>query len=265
MNTSGANRSVTFARALMLARYNLPLYIFAAIAVVLGLIVACYSELPITIRITGGFVVIIAFWYALASFFAFHLMFDRSNLLSGEWLFALVSDNSRRWVQIGIFLEETTLPLGKLFPNAEGRSFDLFDSKVTTEPAIARARKLSVGSGATAVSADALPATDDWSDLTVVMLAAHEIRDRDQREKLFGELHRITSAGGSVILIEHLRNLAAFSAFGPVGFFHFYPRREWIRLAELADLKLQREFSITPFVHVFAFTPENKVKTTSDR
>lgn len=204
---------------------------------------------------------IIAFWYASASFIAFHLMFDRSNLLSGEWLSALISGNPRRWAQISIFLEETTLPLGELFPHAEGRSFDLFDSKVTTEPAIARARELSAGLGAVAVavSADALPVADDWADLTVVMLAAHEIRDRVRREKLFGELHRITSEGGTVILIEHLRGFAAFAAFGPIGFLHFYPRKEWIRLAELADLKLRREFSITPFVRVFAFTTQGKV------
>lgn len=258
MKISGTNRPVTFAHALMLARYNLPLYIFAAIGVVLGLTVACFGGLSFVVRMAGAVVGIVALWYAFASFFAFHLMFDRSNLLSGEWLYTLIPDNPRHWVQISIFLEETTLPLGKLFPNDEGKSLDLFDSKVTTEPAIKRARELSAGSGATAVSADALSADDDWSDLTVVMLAAHEIRDRVRREKLFGELHRITSGGGTVVLIEHLRNFAAFSAFGPVGFLHFYPRKEWVRLAKRADLKLQREFSITPFVHVFVFTPQSK-------
>lgn len=259
MKTSGTNRPITFTHALTLARYNLPLYIFAAIAVVSGLTVACFGGLPVAARMVGVIVVIVAIWYALASFFAFHLMFDRSNLLSGEWLSTLVPNNPQHWAQISVFLEETTLPLGKLFPGAEGRLLDLFDSKVITEPAITRARELSAGSGATAVSADALLIADDWADLTVVMLAAHEIRDGILREKLFGELNRITSGGGTVILIEHLRNFAAFSAFGPLGFFHFYPRKEWIRLAKLANLKIQQEFPITPFVHVFAFTPQSKV------
>lgn len=259
MKTSGTNRPVTLTHALTLARYNLPLYIVAAIAVVLGLIVACLGGLPLAVRTAGVIVVIVAVWYALASFFAFHLIFDRSNLLSGEWLSTLIPDNPHRWAQISISLEETTLPLGKLFPSAEGRSLDLFDSQVTTEPAITRARASSAGSDATAVSADALLIADDWAELTVVMLAAHEIRDGLLREKLFGELQRITSGGGTVILIEHLRNFAAFSAFGPVGFFHFYPRKEWIRLAKLANLKIQQEFPITPFVHVFAFTPQSKV------
>ena len=257
MNTSGTNRPVTLTHALTLARYNLPLYIFAAIGIVLGLTAACVSGLPFAVRMAGIIITVIAAWYAFASFFAFYLMFDRSNLLSGEWLSALPPISPHRWAQISIFLEETTLPLGKLFPNAVGRSLDLFDSKITTEPAITRARASSVESGATAVSADALPVADDWADLTVVMLAAHEIRDPFLREKLFGELHRITSSGGTVILIEHLRNLAAFAAFGPLGFFHFYPRKEWIRLAKLANLKIQHELSMTPFVHVFAFTPQN--------
>ena len=265
MKTSGTNRPATFIHALMLARYNLPLYIFATISFMLGLAAACFSGFPFGIRMIGAIVGVVAFWYASASFFAFNLMFDRSNLLSGKWLSAFISDTPHHWTQISIFLEETTLPLGKLFPNAESRSFDLFDSKVTTEPAITRARESAAESGATsesgatAVPADALPAADDWSDLTVVMLAAHEIRDHICREKLFGELHRITSSGGTVILIEHLRNFAAFSAFGPIGFLHFYPRKEWIRLAKLANLKLQRELSITPFVHVFAFTPQSKI------
>ena len=260
MKTSGANRSVTFVHALSLARYNLPLYIFAAIGIVSGSTVAYLGILPFVVRMGGLIVVIVAVWYASASFLAFHRMFDRSNLLSGKWLFALISDNPRHWAQLGIFLEETTLPMDKLFPAAEGKSLDLFNSKVTTEPAIARARALAAAeSDAAAVSADALSPADDWADLTVVMLAAHEIRDALLREKLFGELHRITSKDGTVVLVEHLRNFAAFSAFGPLGFFHFYPRKEWIRLAKLADLKLRHEFSITPFVHVFAFTPQGKV------
>lgn len=259
MKTFSTNRPVTFTHAFMLARYNLPLYIFAAIAIVLGLIAACFGDLPLTVRMAGVIAAIVGVWYALASFFAFHLMFDCSNLLSGEWLVPLLPDHPRRWAQVSIVLEETTLPLGKLFPSAEGRTLDLFDSKITTEPAIARARESSAESGATKVSTDALPIADDWADLTVVMLAAHEIRDRLLREKLFGELRRVTSGDGTIVLIEHLRNFAAFSAFGPLGFFHFYPRKEWIRLAKLADLKIRHEFPITPFVQVFVLTPQGKV------
>lgn len=66
------------------------------------------------------------------------------------------------------------------------------------------------------------------------------------------ELTRIVSPTGRVVLVEHLRDLAAALAFGP-GLFHFRPRGEWMRLATLTGLTLERERPITPFVRVLVF------------
>jgi hypothetical protein len=206
-------------------------------------------------RIIGGLGALIFAWYALASFLAFHAMFDRSNLLSGTWHHGLIAQPPARWVQISVCLEETTLPMNEVFPRSEGLLLDLFNSDVMTEPAVTRARKMARTDLATAATPGSLPVDDLWADLSVVTLAAHEIRAAAMREQLFRELRRITSSDGSIIVVEHLRNLAAFIAFGP-GLFHFHPRSEWIRLAKQAELSLQSETSITPFVHVFRFTPD---------
>lgn len=185
-------------------------------------------------------------WWAVASFWAFHVMFDKSNLLGGAWL-RRVSPRPERWVQFTTGLEQTSLPLESLFPTAQGAVVDLYDSRVMTEPALTRARKQR------SFEAGALHSTkieSGCADLVVVMLAAHEIRQPAERERLFQEAARIASPKGIIVLVEHLRDLIAAIVFGP-GILHFYPRATWLRLAASAGLRVEEEFSITPFVRVF--------------
>lgn len=158
----------------------------------------------------------------------------------------------KRWVQINAGLEETTLPVNDVFPGAEGKMLDLFNPSVMTEPAISRARQEKTDVAAIAAKPDALPVEDGWADLVVVTLAAHEIRDVQKRERFFQELRRIMAPSGKLVVVEHLRDLAAALAFGP-GVFHFLPRREWLRLGTLAGLEVERERRITPFVRVFVY------------
>jgi len=57
----------------------------------------------------------------------------------------------------------------------------------------------------------------------------------------------VLAVSGTVLLVEHLRDLANFAAFGP-GYLHFMPRNEWRRLARIAGLEVEKEQSMTPFV-----------------
>ena len=142
-----------------------------------------------------------------------------------------------RWVQINAGLEETNAELGSVFPGTEGIVLDIYDPASMTEPAITRARQKRAGISAISAQPGSLPVEDGWAGGVIVVLSAHEIRNRQEREKFFGELARIVSATGQVVVIEHLRDLAATLAFGP-GVFHFFPRREWLRLGEIAGLHL---------------------------
>jgi SAM-dependent methyltransferase len=181
--------------------------------------------------------------------------FDRSELLPGQWLKEEVPRAAGRWVQINAGLVETTLPLDQVFPGAEGKMLDLYDPAVMTEPAVTRARQRKTDVAvSTAARPDSLPVDDDWAELVVVTLAAHEIRDRQKRERFFQELRRVVASAGKVIVVEHLRDLAAALAFGP-GILHFFPRQEWLRLGSVAGLKMERERHITPFVRVFVYQP----------
>jgi hypothetical protein len=229
---------MSFTHALTLARYNWPLYLVAISGAIAGTVVALNGHSHLAVRAAGAFGALIAIWYAAASFVAFHAMFDRSRLLGGSWLGELMSEPPDRCIQISVFLEATTLPITKVFPQAEVILLDLFRPELMTAPAVTRARQSAKATNAISSTIDSLPVEDGWSDATVITLAAHEIRLKSKREQLFHELQRVTVQSGSIIVVEHLRNIAALLAFGP-GLFHFYPRREWIRLARQAKLSLK--------------------------
>jgi len=241
---------MSFSRALSLARYNWPLYAVCIGTVVCGIALALIS-IPFFLRVVALFAAATAGWFAIASFLAFHVMFDRPELLSGLWLQRCVSTPPKTCVQLSVCVEETTLPIATVFPAAACTNLDLFDESVMTEPAVARAKQSDEHRALVkSASPEALPLEDGSVELTVVMLAAHEVRDEQLRKKLFLELARITEDGGRIVIAEHLRDIAAALAFGP-GLFHFYSRKTWVELATHAGLSIESEFSVTPFVHVF--------------
>ena len=241
---------MAFDRAFSLVRYNWPLYAVCVLGATIGALLWATHIIPTTVRYAGLLGALIAMWYAAASFVAFHVMFDRSNFLSGEWLSRCVAQAPQTCVQLSACVDETTLPIDRVFPDAEYIELDLFDNSVMTEPAIARAKQQAHGSPSFIAKPDALPLSDNVSQLTVVTLAAHEVRDPRKREALFLELSRITAANGQLIVAEHLRNIPAALAFGP-GVLHFYPRTTWTALFTETRLEIESEFDITPFFHVF--------------
>jgi hypothetical protein len=240
-----------FAHARRVARFSWPLYLGSGIAVVAGIVIIAVPAVPAALRLLAALACVVIVWFAVASFFAFHWMFDRSELLQGTWLRSVVTETPRRWVEISTALEETTIPLALLFPGSEGESIDVYDPSTMNEPALTRAR-----AGRTAGPQRQIAAIADRSaDLVLVMLAAHEIRDGVARGSLFQQLARIVAPSGCVVLVEHLRDAAAFAAFGP-GALHFYPRGEWLQRAGSAGFNLVNERAITPFVRVFVLQPK---------
>jgi SAM-dependent methyltransferase len=246
-----------FARALRIAGYNWPLYVAAGLGVVVCGTLALIPGVPTPVRWAGAIGAGVAAWYAAASFLAFHWMFDRSQLLCGQWLKQELAEEPARWIQINVGLEETTLPLEEVFAGSAGKTLDLYDPAVMTEPAVTRAKQDKSQAASVPVRPEALPVEDAWADLVVVTLAAHEIRNAVKRELFFRELRRIVSPTGKVVLVEHLRDLAAALAFGP-GIFHFFPRSQWLQTGSRCGLELVGERSITPFVRVFVYRRDQR-------
>jgi SAM-dependent methyltransferase len=180
-----------------------------------------------------------------------HYVYDRSALYDFRWMLERLPSQPCTWLNIHCGLDQTSDLLLSVFPESEGQILDIFDPVEMTEPSIARAR------GGRAALLDTpianfrcLPLPSRRCDAVFLIFAAHEIRKHSSRRDFFGEVARILSANGSVVMIEHLRDLPNFVAFGP-GFLHFQSRREWLSAAASANLVATREFAVTPFVHVF--------------
>ena len=80
--------------------------------------------------------------------------------------------------------------------------------------------------------------------------AINEIRQEAERTVFFKELHRILNPQGQIIVTEHLRDLPNFLAY-TIGFFHFIAKHSWFKTFENAQLTLQQELKITPFISTF--------------
>jgi SAM-dependent methyltransferase len=190
------------------------------------------------------------FWL-VASLLASYWVYDHSALCRWDWIGELFPVAPSRWANIHVGLDETTLELRKLFPGTASTLLDLYDPVEMTEPSIRRARKLTPAPVPAAhAEASALPFRSQELDAAFLIFAAHEIRRPELRLRFFQELRRALKPGGRVLIVEHLRDLPNFLAFGP-GFFHFQSRREWLRLARETEFTVAREFRFTPFVGVF--------------
>ncbi len=178
-----------------------------------------------------------------------HYIYDRSALYSFSWL----KIRPAAWCNIHAGLDETTALLGSTLDGG-GRVFDVYDPEQMTEPSIERARTRDLAAKAEAVSWRALPAADGSFDAVFVIFCAHEFRRVEARHTFLSEVARIVRPGGSVVVVEHLRDLPNGLAYGP-GFLHFLSRSTWLEGFSFAKLNVAREYSVTPFVHVFELSP----------
>ena len=189
-----------------------------------------------------------ALFWTISSLAVSHYIYDRSGLYSLGWL----PIQPRHWLNIHVGLDEFTHRLQQRLPGSRAVVYDVFDPIEMPEPSIAKARELGRTPPQTPVRWNALPSSDDTFEAVFLAFAAHEFRRTPARHALFHEVTRVLHSGGSLLVIEHLRDLPNFLAFGP-GALHFQWRQTWLKAAQAAKLRLAAEFSVTPFVHVFQF------------
>jgi ubiquinone/menaquinone biosynthesis C-methylase UbiE len=128
---------------------------------------------------------------------------------------------------------------------------DIYDPETMTEPSIARARRLYPATELfQAGQAHRLPLPDTDRDTVFLLFAAHEVRAVDDRTQLLRETRRVLNERGRVVMVEHLRDLPNFLAFGP-GFLHFHSGRTWRESIQKAGLQIEQQRRLTPFVRCF--------------
>jgi SAM-dependent methyltransferase len=198
----------------------------------------------------------LAVFWSLGSILITFYVYDLSPLYEWRWLAGMLKSAPQAWVNFHAGLDETSEAIRTLFPASHGRTLDIYEAGNMTEHSIARARR-SANGVLRNETADfgALPIMDSECDAAFLVFSAHEIRDPAGRLRFFKELRRILKPSGRLVLVEHVRDVWNFVAYGP-GFLHFYSRAEWTRLASDAGLSVEAERFLTPFVRCFVFARE---------
>jgi len=181
-------------------------------------------------------------------------VYDFSGYYKFDWLKKLVTENESisLIVNINAGFDETSFILKNKFPKSDLRVFDFYNAKQHTEPAIVRARKVSLTYPNTQqIKSNAIPMSDKNVDIVFLLSAAHEIRSHEEKVQFLKECYRLCKTGGKVIMVEHLRDFPNFLAFS-VGFTHFFSRSTWKNAFERAGFSTFHESKFTPFMSVFS-------------
>jgi len=205
------------------------------------------------------------FWVIIAAFMYGLIMplivsayvYDFSGYYNFHWLTKLISnpESVKSIANINAGFDETSFIIKNKFPNSELKVFDFYNAKQHTEPAIKRARKVSLTYPNTqSIASDIIPLNDNTADIVFLLSAVHEIRSHEEKVGFLKECHRICKPNGKVIMAEHLRDLPNFLAFS-AGFAHFFSRSVWKNAFECAGFTSLQETKFTPFMSVFNCSP----------
>ena len=238
-----------FQGVLNIIRFNWHFYVYAAGGLMLLTFLA-----TIIFGWPGAFLIafcLLALASVAVTLLVSFYIYDLSNLYSLDWLDDFHLDNGATIVNIHAGFDETSQLLSKRFSGAKLTVFDFYDPEKHTEISIERARKAYPQFPETQkVSTGNLPLENDFADAIFVILAAHEIRNDDERISFFTELYRVLNSSGKIFVTEHLRDVSNFLAYN-VGSFHFFSRSSWFEVFRSANLTVAKETKITPFISTF--------------
>ena len=240
--------------ALQILMFNWTFYAAAIIALILGILILKNVKMPAWMFAAGVLGMLLTAFWSLGSLVVSHYVYDRSPLYQLTWLDSLLETSPTNWINIHAGLDESSIFLRDYFPAAKMQILDIYDPATMTEPAIERARKITEPE-LKSIPSDFrhLPIPDQSSEAVFVFFAAHELRTAESRLSFFREVYRILKANGALIVVEHLRDVPNFLAFGP-GFFHFLKHADWIDAARFSNFRTTEEIKITPFVSAFKFS-----------
>ncbi|MFX1704040.1 methyltransferase domain-containing protein [Chitinophaga sp. CC14] len=224
-------------------RFNWHFYLLSLLALAAGLLFTQYMMVRLLLWGATAAILLslVISWY----------IYDRSSLYSLQWLDEITLRTHRRIVNIHAGFDETSRLLAHKFPEAGLQVFDFYNREMHTEVSIERARKRYASyAGTKTISTAAVPLEPASVDVVFLLLAAHEIRDPVERTIFFKELRRCLAADGRIVVLEHLRDTPNFIAY-TIGFLHFFSGANWRRTFEGAQLTLEKEKKITPFLSAF--------------
>lgn len=239
----------SFQGVLNIIRFNRHFYLLAF--VILCALFFFRNHLSTTLQPFVIIGVMLVLGVMLVSLFVSFYIYDLSGLYRLTWLDPFVEKHDAKILNINAGFDETSEQITERFSQVDLCMGDFYNPAKHTEISIKRARRTyPTLAGTLSILTDKLPFSEDTFDLCLAILAAHEIRDDEERIRFFKELNRITRPSGQVLVLEHLRDLNNFLAY-TLGFFHFYSRKTWLNTFKQAGLSLKSEQKLTPFLSLF--------------
>lgn len=231
-------------------RFNWHFYAIAfAVLLLLGGMASLFGN-PLCLVIY--FIMNVLLLTILISLLTSYYIYDVSDFYLLKWM---EHNNSESLiVNIHAGFDENSHLIQNKFNNAELIVLDFYNPQKHTEPSIQRARKAYPPFPTTQqIITTSIPLHDHSVDKLFVILSAHEIRNSQERLLFFNELHRVLKPSGQLYITEHLRDLPNFIAFN-IGFFHFFPKKSWIKIIKKAHFKIQKTEKLNPWITNFILT-----------
>lgn len=244
-------RRKPFQGILNIIEFNWHFYIIALICILSLYIGSLY--VATTIYYIFTLIIFIIFGIISLSLLVSYYIYDYSRLYEFKWLENL---ENKKVINIHAGFDESSHIIKAKFPQINLTVCDFYDPKKHTEISIKRARtKYPPNKTNKIIKSNLLPFASNSVDHVLLIFAAHEIRDEKERRLFFEELNRIVKNNGSIILVEHLRDIKNFLAYN-IGFLHFYSKKTWTKTLLGTGFKLHSENKLTPFVSHFKFVKD---------
>ena len=184
-------------------------------------------------------------------------VYDFSGYYNFDWIKPLqLKDSEEKLVlNINAGFDETSYILKNIFPKSNLKVFDFYNSKQHTEPAIVRARNVSlIYPNTRQIATNNIPLKTNSVDYIFLLSAAHEIRSFEEKVIFLSECRRVCKTNGKIIMVEHLRDFPNFLAFS-IGFTHFFSKNIWKQAFKNAGVSKFNEVRFTPFMSIFTYQP----------
>lgn len=181
-------------------------------------------------------------------------VYDFSGYYNFNWLnqFKIKDSKKNVFVNINAGFDEISFLIKNKFPKSNLKVFDFYNADKHTEPAIIRARKVSLIYPETKqIKYNSIPLETNSVDLIFLLSAVHEIRNNNEKIDFLKECHRICKTKGKIILVEHLRDVSNFLVFS-VGFTHFFSSKTWKKVFKNGGFQFVKEMKFTPFMSIFS-------------
>src|SRR5579863_2354141 len=140
-----SSRAERFEGVLQILAFNWTFYAMGAFVLIVLLVLSnCFAiSLAFRLLIYPGMALTL-FWM-ISSLLVSHYVYDRFPLYRWQWLIPLFDKPPAHWANIHAGLDQTSVELGRLFPDPSPRILDIYDTSRMTEASIKRARRRTSG------------------------------------------------------------------------------------------------------------------------